>query len=71
MELSEQLKQIQEAIAAVEIAGQEYQIGSRRIKRGDLKTLYEREKALKAQIEAENGSIGTFANTSVAYFDRR
>lgn len=71
MELREQLSQVKEAIAAIEIAGQEYQIGSRRLKRADLKTLYEREKALRAQIEYEEGQSNLFANTSVAYFDRR
>lgn len=69
--LQEQLSQVQNAIAAIEIAGQEYQIGSRRLKRADLNTLYAREKNLKAQIEYENAQSNTFANTSVAYFDRR
>lgn len=71
MELRDQLSQVQEAIAAIEIAGQEYQIGSRRLKRADLKSLYEREKMLKAQIAYEDGVSSTFANTSVAFFDRR
>lgn len=71
MTLDEQLKQVQEAIAAIEIAGQEYQIGSRRLKRADLGLLYKRERELQAQIEYEESMSHTFANTSVAYFDRR
>lgn len=71
MTLQEQLQQVQDAIAAIEIAGQEYQIGSRRLKRADLGLLYSREKALQAQIDYEGSHSNTFANTSVAYFDRR
>ncbi|UTW68667.1 hypothetical protein KHA80_14315 [Anaerobacillus sp. HL2] len=44
MMLEKQLSQINEAITAIEIGGQEYQIGSRRLKRADLKLLYERRK---------------------------
>lgn len=71
MTLEEKLQQVQDAIAAIEIGGQEYQIGSRRLKRADLGLLYSREKDLQAQIEYEESQCNKFANTSVAYFDRR
>lgn len=71
MTLEEQLAQINEAITAIEIGGQEYQIGSRRLKRADLKLLYERQKHLQSQIAFENGPDCLLANTFVSYFDRR
>lgn len=71
MTLEEQLKQINDAITAIEIGGQEYQIGSRRLKRADLSLLYKRRKDLEAQITYENGVNNGFANTFVSVFDRR
>lgn len=71
MSLQEQLKQINEAITAIEIGGQEYQIGSRRLKRADLSLLYKRQKELEAQLNYENGNGNGFANTFVSVFDRR
>lgn len=71
MTLEEQLIQINEAITMIEIGGQEYQIGSRKLKRADLSLLYERQKALQSQINYENGQCGLFANTVVSVFDRR
>ena len=52
---TEQLEEVQAAISAV-LAGQEYQIGTRRLKRADLEMLTEREKFLRAMIERENGT---------------
>ncbi|WP_062678882.1 hypothetical protein [Parageobacillus toebii] len=69
--LEEQLKQINEAITAIEIGGQEYQIGSRRLRRADLALLYKRRKELEAQISYENNPNNGFANTFVSVFDRR
>ncbi|MFY0521011.1 peptidylprolyl isomerase [Lysinibacillus sp. UGB7] len=69
--IQEQLQQVNEAIASIEIGGQEYQIGSRRLKRADLGLLYKRQKDLQQQISAENGHSNAFANTSVAVFDTR
>lgn len=71
MNLVEQLQQINDAIAAIEIGGQEYQIGTRRLKRADLSLLYQRQKELQAQLEAEKSDGFLLANTSVATFDRR
>ncbi|MEK5069804.1 peptidylprolyl isomerase [Sporosarcina sp. FSL K6-1508] len=71
MNVSEQLQQINNAIAAIEIGGQEYQIGSRRLKRADLSLLYQRQKELQAQVEAQQSDGLVLANTSVATFDRR
>lgn len=55
--LQEQLVRVQAAIAAIESGAQEYGIGSRSVRKGDLKTLYEREANLKQQIAYE--SLGT------------
>lgn len=69
--LEEQLNQINEAITAIEIGGQEYQIGPRRLKRADLSLLYKRQKELLAQVGYENGDSSLLANTYVSVFDRR
>ncbi len=71
MSILEQLQQVNNAIAAIEIGGQEYQIGSRRLKRADLSLLYQRQKELQGQLEAEKSDGFGLANTSVAVFDRR
>lgn len=71
MTLEEQLNQINEAITAIEVGGQEYQIGSRRLKRADLSLLYKRQKELQAQISYENGNTSALANTYVSVFERR
>ncbi|KYD02647.1 hypothetical protein B4102_0241 [Heyndrickxia sporothermodurans] len=71
MTLEEQLKQINDAITAIEIGGQEYQIGSRRLKRADLSLLYKRQRELQAQINYENSPNDALANTYVSVFDRR
>ncbi len=67
----EQLKQVNDAIAAIEIGGQEYQIGSRRLKRADLSLLYKRQKDLEAQVAYENTQSSALANTYVSVFDGR
>ena len=71
MNIQEQLQQINNAIAAIEIGGQEYQIGSMRLKRADLSLLYQRQKELQQQLEDEKSNGLGLANTSVAIFDRR
>ncbi|OCX63601.1 peptidylprolyl isomerase [Lysinibacillus sp. AR18-8] len=71
MSILEQLQQVNNAIAAIEIGGQEYQIGSRRLKRADLSLLYQRQKELQGQLEAEKSDGFGLVNTSVAIFDRR
>lgn len=55
--LQEQLERVQAAIAAIESGAQEYGTGRRTVRKGDLKTLYEREANLKQQIAYE--TIGT------------
>ena len=71
MTTQEELQQVNNAIAAIEIGGQEYQIGSRRLKRADLSVLYKRQKELKDQFEVEKSNGLGLSNTSVAIFDRR
>lgn len=71
MTLEEQLQQVNDAIASIEIAGQEYQIGSRRLKRADLNLLYQRQKNLQQQIQYEKGHGNQFANTYAPIFDSR
>lgn len=71
LKLVDQLKQVNEAIAAIEIGGQEYQIGTRRLKRADLSLLYKRQKELQTQIVYEEEGGLTLANTFVSVFDRR
>lgn len=71
MSLSEQLQQVNDAIAAIEIGGQEYQIGTRRLKRADLSLLYQRQKELQQQIQTAQSDGMLLSNTSVAIFDRR
>jgi len=71
MSIEEQLQQVNNAIAAIEIGGQEYQIGSRRLKRADLSLLYRRQKELLGELEVEKSDSIGLANTSVALFDRR
>lgn len=63
---SEQLEQINKAISAIENGAQEYNIGSKHIKRADLNVLYQERRRIQQQLDNENG-YGTF----VAAFDRR
>lgn len=66
MTTQEQLNQINAAIAAIENGAQEYSIGSRRLRRPDLSSLYQERRMLQRQLfEEKGGSI------SVAVFDRR
>ncbi|OLN21411.1 peptidylprolyl isomerase [Domibacillus antri] len=71
MTLEEQLQQVNEAITAIEVGGQEYWIEGRRLRRADLDLLYKRQKQLLAQINYENNPGSVFPNTSVSVFDRR
>lgn len=71
MSIQEQLQQVNDAIAAIEIGGQEYQIGTRRLKRADLSLLYQRQKELQQLVEQQKIDGVHLANTSVAIFDRR
>ena len=61
----DRLNSINKAIEAIENGAQEYQIGTRRIKRADLKTLYDG-RTMISEINAKERS-----NTVVAMFDTR
>lgn len=69
--IEEQLAQVKEAIAAIEIGGQEYQIGSRRLKRADLSLLYQRQKELQAMVTDQCGNSTFLSGAHVAIFDGR
>lgn len=71
MTVEEQLAQVNEAIAAIEIGGQEYQMGPSRLKRADLNTLYQRQKELQALVQNENNNSSLFPATYAAVFDGR
>lgn len=58
----ENLEKIEKAIEAIESGAQEYKIGSRQVKRADLKTLYEERRRLKS-------SASEYCK--VAIFDKR
>lgn len=59
--LETQLERVQMAIAAIESGAQSYQIANRKVTRGDLATLYAREKSLKAEIARTSGGDLYFA----------
>lgn len=66
MTTQEQLDQINRAISAIESGAQEYSVGSRRLRRADLATLYKERRILQQQLVQESGG-GTY----VTVFDRR
>lgn len=59
--LETQLERVQMAIAAIENGAQSYQIANRKVTKGDLATLYAREKSLKAEIARASGGDLYFA----------
>ena len=59
--LETQLERLQMAIAAIERGAQSYQIANRKVTKGDLATLYAREKSLKAEIARASGGDLYFA----------
>ena len=66
---TEQLKNIEEAIRAIEEGAQSYYIGTRRVERADLGTLYAERRKLRAAAQTEeNGGCGGIYYAS---FDRR
>ena len=69
--VEEQLAQVNEAIAAIEIGGQEYQIGSRRLKRADLSLLYKRQAELQSMTVDQCGNSTLLGGAHVAIFDGR
>jgi len=66
MTIQEQLDQINAAITAILSGAQEYSIGSRRLRRADLKVLFEERRRLEMALADQQGY-----NTTVAVFDRR
>ena len=59
--LETQLERVQKAIAAIESGAQSYQIANHKVTKGDLATLYAREKSLKAEIARASGGDLYFA----------
>jgi len=55
---AEQLVEVQTAIATIETGSQSYSMGSRSLTRGDLGTLYAREKWLRTMADREENSSG-------------
>ena len=70
MSAGDMLKQVNEAIYAVLIGGQSYQIGSRKLTRADLSLLRQMQKELQAEVNAENSSH-LLDDTYVAFFEGR
>lgn len=64
--MEDRLNAIDNAIQAIEEGAQEYQIGSRRVRRADLKTLYEERRRLRNEKNSREGY-----STRVAVFDTR
>ncbi|MCX7779619.1 MAG: hypothetical protein N2491_01735 [Negativicutes bacterium] len=65
MTLQEQMDQINLAIQKIENGAQEYRIGNRLIRRGDLATLYRERRQLQQEIAAAENSDGIY---TVAYY---
>ena len=56
---TQQLEEVQTAIAAIEGGAQQYMIGERQLTRGNLKTLYDRERWLRTMAAREaRGTTG-------------
>lgn len=66
---TEQLAQLESAIRAIESGAQSYSIGSRRVERAQLATLYAERRKLRAAAEAE--AAGGGGGIYFAEFDRR
>jgi len=65
----ELLEQINQAIMNIAIGGQSYQIGSRKLTRADLKTLYDIKNDLTAQVAGT--TPGLLDDCYVGYFEGR
>ncbi len=66
MTIQEQLEQINAAITAILSGAQEYSIGSRRVRRADLRVLFEERRRLEVALAEQKGY-----DITVAVFDRR
>lgn len=60
MSIQEQLEQINAAIAKIEMGAQEYRIGSRSVRRGDLAALYAERRRLQQELAVQSNG-GMFA----------
>lgn len=60
-ELRAQLAQINVAIEKIENGAQEYGIGNRKLRRGDLSALYKERRQLKTEIAYHENSGGVYA----------
>lgn len=65
----EKLKEVEDAISAVLVAGQSYKIGSRSVTKAELNTLLGMQKDL--QMQQANPEGGLMDNTYVGVFDGR
>lgn len=67
MNTQQKLTQLNDAISAIESGAQEYQIGSRRVRKADISVLYRERQRLEQQMDNERTNGGVY----VACFDRR
>jgi len=66
----EMLDEVNKAIYAILVGGQEYKIGSKRLTRADIRRLYDMRNDLTAQVNAEN-QTGLLDDCYVGIFDGR
>lgn len=69
MTQEELLEQVNQAIMNIAVGGQSYQIGSRKLTRADLKTLYDIKNDLMAQVVG--GTPGLLDDCFVGIFEGR
>lgn len=69
MTQEELLEQVNQAILNIAVGGQSYQIGSRKLTRADLKTLYDIKNDLAAQVAGTRP--GLLDDCYVGFFDGR
>lgn len=67
----EQLAVVNDAIFKVLVAGQSYQIGTRKLTRADLALLQDMQVKLQAQIADRSNNNSLFPDTVVGVFDGR
>lgn len=67
LDLAALLDQVEAAISAILSGAQEYSIGSRRVTKGDLKTLLEERRMLLAEVGISTATADSNGNTTRAY----
>lgn len=70
MTAEDMLKEVNNAIFAIMVGGQEYRIGSRHLKRADLNMLRQMKNELEAKTASGAGN-GLLDNAYAVHFDRR